>query len=116
MRTRKRLHLRHNSPVPTHAHADIHERALQTLDFSDLRDEPPEDHSNPMAAIRDAVADLKDVQQRERAAEDSPYSPSRDLQAMASRAQGQRQPDPSPETRELRLEAVSSRRHRSSTD
>ena len=58
-------------PDPTHAHTDIHERASQTLDFSDLRDEPPEDHSNPMTAIRDAVADLKDVQQRERAAEDS---------------------------------------------
>ena len=62
-------------PDPTHAHAAIHERASQTLDFSDLRDEPPEDHSNPMAAIRDAVADLKDVQQREGAADDSKSLP-----------------------------------------
>ena len=62
-------------PDPTHAHADIHERAPQTLDFSDLRDEPPEDHSNPMTAIRDAVADLKDVQQRERAADESKSLP-----------------------------------------
>ena len=62
-------------PDPTHAHADIHERASQTLDFSDLRDEPPEDHSNPMTAIRDAVADLKDVQQRERAADESKSLP-----------------------------------------
>ena len=62
-------------PDPTHAHAAIHERASQTLDFSDLRDEPPEDHSNPMTAIRDAVADLKDVQQREGAADDSKSLP-----------------------------------------
>ena len=62
-------------PDPTHAHAAIHERASQKLDFSDLRDEPPEDHSNPMAAIRDAVADLKDVQQREGAADDSKSLP-----------------------------------------
>ena len=62
-------------PDPTHAHADIHERASQTLDFSDLRDDPPEDHSNPMTAIRDAVADLKDVQQRERAADESKSLP-----------------------------------------
>lgn len=62
-------------PDPTHAHADIHERASQTLDFSDLRDDPPEDHSNPMTAIRDAVADLKDVQQRERAASESKVLP-----------------------------------------
>ena len=62
-------------PDPPHAHAAIHEQASQTLDFSDLRDEPLEYHSNPMTAIRDAVADLKDVQQRERAADESKVLP-----------------------------------------
>ena len=78
--TQAPAHAQAPQPDPTHAHADIHERASQTLDFSDLRDEPPEDHSNPMTAIRDAVADLKDVQQRERAADES-----RSLPAETSR-------------------------------
>ena len=60
-------------PDPTHAHADIHERASQTLDFSDP--EPPEAESTPMAAVRDALMGYKTERDRERAAYDSKSLP-----------------------------------------
>ena len=59
-----------SDPAYTNEPPAVHEQAGQALDFSDLQPDPP-GHTNPLAAIRDAVVEYRDERLRERAAEDS---------------------------------------------